>query len=58
VRSNGRIRFKGHRLRVSKALYKLDIAARARVDTADIYDFYLAHHRLMTLDLNQPETTP
>jgi transposase InsO family protein len=58
VQSNGRIRFKGRRLRVSKALYKLDIAARARADADDIYEFYLAHHRLMTLDLNQPETTP
>lgn len=57
VQSNGRIRFKGHRLRVSKALYRLDIAARERVDADGIYDFYLAHHRLMTLDLRRLDTT-
>ncbi|TKC90351.1 MerR family transcriptional regulator [Trinickia terrae] len=40
-----------------KALYQLDIAARERAGADGIYDFYLAHHRLMTLDLRRLDTT-
>ncbi len=48
---DGKIMFRGHQLRVSSALLRLEIAARPNPKTADTYDFYFAHHRLMTFDL-------
>jgi transposase InsO family protein len=54
---NGKITFRGHRLRVSSALHRLDVAARPHPDIADAYDFYFAHHRLTTFDLNQPDAS-
>jgi transposase InsO family protein len=53
---NGKVNFRGHRLRVSSALHKLDIAARPNTTIADAYDFYFAHHRLMTFDPNRIDT--
>ena len=52
---NGKVTFRGHQLRVSSALHRLDIAARPSSKVADAYDFYFAHHRLMTFDPNQPD---
>jgi transposase InsO family protein len=52
---NGKVRFQGHLLRVSSALHKLDIAARPSSTVVDAYDFYFAHHRLMTFDPTQPD---
>jgi transposase InsO family protein len=53
---NGKVNFRGYRLRVSSALHKLDIAARPSNINADAYDFYFLHHRLMTFDPNRPDT--
>ena len=52
---NGKVRFRGQHLRVSSALHGRDIAARPSREITDAYDFYFAHHRLMTFDLNQPD---
>lgn len=54
---NGKITFRGHPLRVSSALHRLDVAARMNPEIADAYDFYFAHHRLMTFDPNQPDAS-
>jgi transposase InsO family protein len=54
---NGKITFRGYQLRVSSALHRLDVAARMNPEIADAYDFYFAHHRLMTFDPNQPDAS-
>ena len=52
---NGKITFRGHQLRLSSALHRLEVAARPNPELADAHDFYFAHHRLMTFDPNQPD---
>jgi transposase InsO family protein len=52
---NGKVSFRGYRLRVSSALHRMDVAVRANPEIADAYDLYFLHHRLMTFDLNQPD---
>jgi transposase InsO family protein len=54
---NGKLTFRGHRLKVSSALHRMDVAARPSPRKADVYDLYFAHHRLMTFDLNQPDAS-
>lgn len=49
---NGELRFKGRRLKVSNALQHLNVAARRADGKSDVFDFFYAHHRFMTLDLN------
>jgi transposase InsO family protein len=52
---NGQVTFRGHRLRVSSALHRLDIAARPSSKVPDAYDLFFMHHRLMTFDPNEPD---
>ena len=54
---DGKLTFRGRRLRVSSALHTYHVAARPNPDIANAYDFYFAHHRIMTFDLNQPDAT-
>lgn len=54
---NGELRFKGRRLRVSKTLQNLHVAARRSPENDNAFDFYYAHHRFMTLDLNNTTGT-
>jgi len=49
---NGELRFMGRRLKVSNALQFLHVAARRNPSNDNAFDFYYAHHRFMTLDLN------
>jgi hypothetical protein len=52
---NGKLAFRGRQLKVSNALQRLEVAARANPQKADTFDFYFGHHRFMRLDLNQPD---
>jgi transposase InsO family protein len=58
VRSNGELRFEGRRLKVSNALYGLPVAARAKDGEDGVFEFWFAHHRIMTLDLRSEEPRP
>lgn len=51
VKANGQLRFEGQHLRVSKALYGLPVAARAKPGEDGVFEFWFAHHRILTLDL-------
>ncbi|MFM0403428.1 IS481 family transposase, partial [Paraburkholderia aspalathi] len=51
VRSNGQLCFEGRRLKVSNALYGLPVAARAKQGEDGVFEFWFAHHRILTLDL-------
>jgi len=51
VKANGELRFEGRRLKVSKALYRLPVAARAKDGEDGVFEFWFAHHRILTLDL-------
>ena len=54
---NGELLFKGRRLKVSNALQNLHVAARPNPTNSNAFDFYYAHHRFMTLDLNSTTGT-
>src|ERR1700734_3278073 len=54
---NGKLVFRGLKLKVSNALQLMDVAARQNPEKADTFDFYFGHHRFMKLDLNEPTTT-
>jgi transposase InsO family protein len=54
---NGKLVFRGLKLKVSNALQLMDVAARPNPEKADTFDFYFGHHRFMKLDLNEPTTT-
>ncbi|MES2887363.1 MAG: integrase core domain-containing protein, partial [Pseudomonadota bacterium] len=56
VQSNGGIWFKGTRLRVSNALYRLPIAIRPTAQDG-LFGAYFCHHRIATLNLNQPTSS-
>jgi transposase InsO family protein len=51
VNSNGVVRFRGERLRLSIALKGLYVAARPRDDEDGIIEFWFAHQRVAKLDL-------
>jgi transposase InsO family protein len=51
VKSDGRLRFEGRHLKVSNALYGLPVAARAKPGEDGVFEFWFAHHRILTLDL-------
>ncbi|WP_310159954.1 IS481 family transposase [Paraburkholderia terricola] len=51
VKANSELRFEGRRLKVSKALYRLPVAARAKDGEDGVFEFWFAHHRILTLDL-------
>jgi transposase InsO family protein len=56
VRCNGEVRFARRKLKVSKALIGLPIAFRTTA-TDGVFDVFFCHHRVMRLDLNQPQDT-
>jgi transposase InsO family protein len=51
VNSNGVVRFRGERLRLSIALKGLHVAARPKDDEDGIIEFWFAHQRVEKLDL-------
>lgn len=51
VKWDGRVNFKGHRLKVSNALKDLPIAFRPDPAQDGCYDVYFCHQRIMQLDL-------
>lgn len=52
---HGRFTWRGKELKVSRALEKMDIAARQNPEKPNCIDFYFYHHRFMQLDLNEPD---
>ena len=58
VKANGELRFEGCRLKVSNALYGLPVAARAKDGEDGVFEFWFAHHRIMTLDLRSETQSP
>ena len=57
-RQIGQLRFEGRHLKVSNALYGLPVAARAKLDEDGVFEFWFAHHRIMTLDLKSETQSP
>lgn len=55
VFSNGMVKFKGHDMKVSKALRGLPIAARPSVTVDGVYELYFSHHRLATIDMREAD---
>lgn len=53
---DGKVVFKGHRLRVSSALLHLPIAFRPVAAQDGLYDLYFCHQRFMQLDLRDSAT--
>lgn len=51
---DGRVDFKGRRMRVSNALHRLPIAMRPAPEIDGCFDVYFCHHSFMRLDLRQP----
>ncbi|WP_132147729.1 IS481 family transposase [Luteibacter rhizovicinus] len=54
VAMRGRLRFKGRIHQVSVALSGYIVAARPHPDRDSVYDLYFSHHRIGTIDLNEP----
>lgn len=57
VKWNGELRFRDRKFKVSNALHRHDVAIRPQPNEDGIFDVYLAHHRCLTIDLNQPTET-
>jgi len=55
VLSNGMVKFKGHDMKVSKALRGLPIAARPSETEDGVYELYFSHHRLATIDMREAD---
>ena len=55
---NSQARFKGRRLTVPKALFRLPIGVRPDSLEDGCFDLYFCHHRFMRVDLRTPSTTP
>jgi len=53
VVDGGRISFRGHKLRVGKALIGQPVALRARLDQDGVFDVYFCHHKLDAIELHQ-----
>ena len=51
VKWDGKVNFKGHRLKVSNALHQLPIAFRPDPGQDGCYDVYFCHQRFLQLDL-------
>jgi transposase InsO family protein len=51
VKWDGRVDFRGHRLKVSNALHQLPIAFRADPEQDGCYDVYFCHQRFLQLNL-------
>lgn len=54
VKWNGELRFQDRKFKVSSALHRHDVAIRPRPNEEGVFDVFLAHHRCLTIDLNQP----
>ena len=54
VKWNGELRFRGRKFKLSNALHRHDVAIRPHPTEDGIFDVYFAHHRCLTIDLNQP----
>lgn len=57
VKWDGKVLWRGHRLKVSNALHRLPIAFRADPCNDGAFDVYFCHHRFMRLDLNHATAT-
>ena len=53
VGDGGRISFRGHKLRVGKALIGQYVALRARVDREGAFNVYFCHQKLDAIELDQ-----
>jgi transposase InsO family protein len=53
VVEGGRIGFRGHRLRVGKALVGQRVALRPRPDRDGVFDVYFCHQKVDTIELDQ-----
>lgn len=54
VKWNGELRFRDRRFKVSSALHRHDVAIRPHPSEEGLFEVYFAHHRCLTIDLNQP----
>lgn len=52
VKWDGFVRFKGRKLRLSKALHRLPVAFRAREEQDGVFDIYFCHQPFMQVDMN------
>ncbi len=57
VKWNGELRFRDRKFKVSNALHRYDVAIRPQPNEDGVFDVYFAHHRCLTIDLNQPTET-
>ncbi|BDT67098.1 IS481 family transposase ISBxe3 [Comamonadaceae bacterium OS-1] len=57
VNWNGEVRFKGFKLRVSSALFKLPIAFREDPEQVGCYNVFFCHQRFMQVDLKALQAT-
>ena len=55
VGCNGELRFKGRRYKLSNALHRLSVGIRPRDGHDGCFDVFFAHHRCMTIDLNEAQ---
>jgi len=56
VNSNGVVRFRGGKVKLSVALKGLHVAARPSVEEDGVIEFWFAHHRVEKLDLKAVKT--
>lgn len=54
VKSNGELRFKEHRYKVSNPLRGQSVAIRPDETRDGLYDVFFVHHKLMQIDLRMP----
>lgn len=54
---DGKVCFRGRRLKVSNALHRLPIAFRPVTTVDGLYDVYFCHQRFMQFDLREPRPT-
>ena len=57
VKWDGRVDWRGRRLKVSNALHRLPIAFRPDPTSDGAYDVYFCHHRFMRIEMNSATTT-
>ncbi len=57
VKWNGELRFRDRKFKVSNALHRCDVAIRPQPNEDGVFDVYFAHHRCLSIDLNQPTET-
>ena len=57
VKWNGELRFRDRKFKVSNALHQCDVAIHPQPNEDGVFDVYFAHHRCLSIDLNQPTET-